>query len=294
MSKTVMDRISYLIVGSGYRAEFYGRIAQQYPRYPGLVMGFSAVRDGRIGTPRSAYLSLVHDYHAASLLRRMLLTGDEDYVIRGSRTQTPAAVTDSRQGAVYDDRTAMETRDTAVIDDASGKRAVYDFSGVQYHSFLRSRHLVVRGDRGEWNDNLLYELEVEGSGGADDGPDVGPDSAGGVSRGTDLVLPRTECLLPVIREKYRVLDTAELRDLRKIWRPELHLDTAQDEFAIATMLLDMGERAAGVSEEMPYPLREALQDAYFRILLERAMQDPWKEIRPERMPWDEALRRSSL
>ena len=251
--------------------------AEQYHRYPGLVAGLGAVREGRIGTPHFAYLSLVHDYHAASLFRRMLCADGEGFTLRGSRMKSPLIVTDSRNGAVYDGHAAEEVRDTVIIDFDSGKRAVYDFSGSQYHSFLRSRHLVVRGEKGEWNDNLLYtwrEAQVRYP--DKENPDSREENASG--------FPVTECLLPVIPEKYRALDTPEMRDIRKVWRPEIHLDSAQDEFAIASMLFDMINCLHGSKDV--YPLREALADAYFRILMERAFSRPWEEIRPDRMPWD--------
>ena len=36
-----------------------------------------------------------------------------------------------------------------------------------------------------------------------------------------------------------------------------------------------------------YPFSEALEDAYFRILMEEALAEPWEEIRAEKMPWME-------
>lgn len=136
--------------------------------------------------------------------------------------------------------------------------AVYDFSGVQYRSFLRSRHLIVRGERGEWNDNLIYYLDEKNQ-------------------------PKREYLMPVIREKYAALDTQYLRDLRKTWKPELSLDTRQDEYAIATMLYDMREFLDGGDEI--YPLREALDDAYFWLLMNKAVALPWTEIKAQDVPW---------
>lgn len=80
--------------------------------------------------------------------------------------------------------------------------------------------VVVRGEKGEWNDNLIYYIDEKNQ-------------------------PKREYLMPVIREKYSSLDTQDLRDLRKTWQPELFLDTRQDEYAIATMLFDMRDYLAG-------------------------------------------------
>ena len=235
-------------------------VAEQYRRYPDMIAGLQAVAAGRIGTPGSAYLSLAHDYHGMSLLRRMLLAEGESYAIRGERTMHPVTETDSRTGPVPGNPVRERARDVVWVSFDSGKRALYDFSGVQYHSFIRSRHVLVRGDRGEWCDTVLYRLGEDGR-------------------------PVREELAPVIPERYRELDTALLRDARRVPRAGLSMDNLQDEFAMASMLYDMKEFLEGGAEV--YPLREALEDAYFRILMEEALAEPWKEVRAERMPWGE-------
>ena len=233
-------------------------VAEQYHRYPDMIAGLQAVSEGRIGTPCSAYLSLAHDYHGMSLLRRMLLTEGESYSIRGERTMYPVTETDSRTGPLPGNPVRERARDLVWVSFDSGKKALYDFSGVQYHSFIRSRHVLVRGDRGEWCDTVLYCLDNHGQ-------------------------PVREELRPVIPERYRELDTALLRDARRVPRAGLSMDNLQDEFAMASMLYDMKDFLENGTEV--YPLREALEDAYFRILMEEALAEPWKEVRADKMPW---------
>ena len=213
---------------------------EQYHRYPLLAAGLEAVRQGLIGTPRSAYFSALHDYHAASIIRRALMTGKESCSMHGTKVVGTAAETDSRGGAVLDGRTVNESRDLVLAVFASGKTALYDFAPVQYRSYIRTRHITVRGDRGEWNDTTVYGLDEHNR-------------------------PFRRMLTPEIPEKYRCLDSQALRDLRRAWRPELILDTLQDEFAIATILLDMGEYLAG--GDAPYPLWEAVEDVRFWMRL---------------------------
>ena len=233
-------------------------VAEQYHRYPDMIAGLQAVSEGRIGTPGSAYLSLAHDYHGMSLLRRMLLTEGESYSIRGERTMYPVTETDSRTGPLPGNPVRERARDLVWVSFDSGKKALYDFSGVQYHSFIRSRHVLVRGDRGEWCDAVLYCLDNRGQ-------------------------PVREELRPVIPERYKELDTALLRDARRVPRAGLSMDNLQDEFAMASMLYDMKDFLENGTEV--YPLREALEDAYFRILMEEALAEPWKEVRADKMPW---------
>ena len=231
---------------------------EQYHRHPVLAAGFDAVARGDIGEPVSAYLSLVHDYHAASLLRRMLLTAGEGYTMLGERRAARAAATDSRFGAILDGSETAEERTVLHIEYASGKTAVYDFAPLQYRSFLRARHLTVRGTRGEWSDRVIFRLDADGA-------------------------PRRDFLMPELPAKYRCLDTQSLRDIRKTWQSELFLDTVQDEYAIASILLDTADYIAG--GPCPYPLWEALDDAYFWLLADRAVQTPWQPVIAEKMPW---------
>ena len=235
-------------------------VAEQYRRYPDMIAGLQAVEAGKIGTPGSAYLSVAHDYHGMSLIRKMLLAEGESYVIRGERTMHPVTETDSRTGPLPGNPVREKARDTVWVCFGSGKTALYDFSGVQYHSFIRTRHVMVRGDRGEWCDTVLYRLDEDGR-------------------------PVKEMLTPVIPERYRELDTAALRDARRIPRGDLSMDNLQDEFAMASMLFDM--RKFLENGEEVYPFREALEDAYFRILMEEAVAEPWKEVRAEKMPWND-------
>ena len=222
---------------------------EQYHRHPVLAEGLKLVREGAIGTPASAYLSLMHDYHAFSLIRQMLCAGHEPYTLRAARQVSPVTATDSRCGAILDGSRAEETRDIAHITFASGKTAVYDFSSVQYRSFIRVRHLTVRGDRGEWSDRTVTR--------------VGEDGA-------------PERIFLTGQVAYRALDTQALRDLRKTWTAELALDTEQDEYAIGTMLLDMESYLRGGPS--PYPLADAIADAAFWLLMEQAVAAPWQPV----------------
>ncbi len=232
---------------------------EQYHRYPLLAEGLRKVSEGIIGNPSSAYLSLAHDYHAASLLRKaLLISPGEAYVLHGTFTENEVTATDSRYGAVTDGQTAQARRDMIHISFRSGKEAIYDFSSVQYRSFIRSTHLTVRGSLGEWSDTVIRF--------------VGSDH-----------MPQRCFLLPVIPSSYAALDTQALRDRRRSWSAEVFPDTVQDEFAIASMLLDMKAYLAG--GESPYPLEEALEDALFWLAVQKAVLHPWQETAVLERPW---------
>ena len=84
----------------------------------------------------------------------------------------------------------------ALFEFASGKTALYDFSGEQYRSFIRSRHVTVRGQKGELTDQILYRLTEEN-------------------------FPETLYLMPELDSRYRQLETKRLRDCVRGWKLEL-------------------------------------------------------------------------
>ena len=71
----------------------------------------------------------------------------------------------------------------------------------------------------------------------------------------------------------------------ELGQPLPGMETVQDEYAIATMLLDMGDYLHGGPE--PYPLQDALDDAYFWLLSQQALATPWKAVTSQTMPWSQ-------
>lgn len=234
------------------------QVAEQYHRYPILMAGLDAVCQGRLGDPWAVRLSAAHDYHGASLIRRMLNIAPEPVEMRGKRYVFPVTETDSRYGAVRDGRVKQWERTCVTMEFSSGKMAYYDFSGVQYHSFIRGRHVNVQGRDGEWNDTVLRCV------------------------GKDF-LPVKERLMYRLPERYRPLETRELAEAAGRWNPALELDCAQDEYAIASMMFDMEDYLETGREA--YPLAEALEDAYMWLLMERAVKTPGMAVRSETVPW---------
>ena len=178
--------------------------------------------------------------------------------MRGKRYVFPVTETDSRYGAVRDGSVKQREHTCVAMEFASGKTAYYDFSGVQYHSFIRSRHVNVQGRDGEWNDTVLRYV------------------------GRDFV-PVEERLTYSLPQAYRPLETEEVREGAKTWNPVLGLDGAQDEYAIASMMFDMGEYLESGKEV--YPLAEALEDAYMWLLMEQAVKVPGTAVRSGAAPW---------
>ena len=236
------------------------QIAEQYIRYPLIAAGLRAIDRGLLGEPQAVTLSLAHDYHAVSLIRHMLRPEPGAVRLRGLAYSFPVEETDSRAGPVRDGSVMQRPRSLAAMEFPDGKAAFYDFSGVQYHSFIRARHINVQGPRGEWNDTTLRYV------------DAGH-------------LPARERLKPYLDPAYAPLHTPELLAISRVWQPEVHMETWQDEYAIASMLLDMGDYIRHGREV--YPLAEALEDAYLWLLMDRAIKDPGPVLESQPHAWNE-------
>ena len=235
------------------------RIAEQYIRYPLIAAGLRAVRRGLLGDPHAVELSLAHDYHAASLIRHMLGFGGQSlpaFKLCGKAYEFPVEETGSRYGAVTDGSVKQRRRVRLTLEFEGGKAAFYDFDGVQYHSAIRARHISVQGPRGEWNDTVLRYTDASHR-------------------------PVREELKVWLDPAYQALDTPELLELSRVWNPEVHMESLQDEYAIATLMLDMRERAGRGG----YPLSEALEDAYTWLLMDEAARHPERTVASEHRAW---------
>lgn len=238
------------------------QVAEQYHRYPFLAAGLQALKEGKIGDPHMVYLSLAHNHHGASLVRCMLQpdnsAGLRMQSISGKSYKHTVTETDSRYGAITDGRVKEFDRMVCTMEFTNGKTAVYDFSGLQYHSFIRTRHLSVKGPRGEWNDTVIRYLDPNNQ-------------------------SVTQEIKTRLNFKYSCLETKELQEQSKAWNPFIEMDAGQDEYAIATMMFDMREYIEKGVEV--YPMAEALEDAYVTILFQQVAKNPGVQIIPEEMPW---------
>lgn len=250
------------------------QVAEQYCRYPILAAGLwyiiknAEANDAgktdaesagvKLSEPYAVTLSVAHDYHGVSLIRHLLHMGTEPVKLRGKKYVFPVVETDSRCGAITDGTVKNRERTRITMEFASGKTAYYDFSGVQYHSFIRERHLNVQGENWEWNDTVLRYTDENNC-------------------------PAEKKLTAFFDAAYEALASEETKKNSRQWSPFLKLDEWQDEYAIASMMLDMRNFIEKGKEI--YPLKEALEDAYIWILMQEAVQNPGKEVESEEMPW---------
>ncbi len=235
-------------------------VAEQYFRYPLIAAGLRRIESGKIGEPHAVTLSLCHDYHAASVIRRMLRMESGplcDFTVTAKVREYPVERTDSRFGPITDGSVAQSGRVTAELEFDNGKWACYDFDGVQYHTRIRARHIDLRGERGQWSDTtLLYSDKTH--------------------------TPRAERLTAAPIPGFEDLMTPELERIGGRWDPYIHMENAQDEYAIATLMDGMEAFIAGGPD--PYPLREALEDAYTWLMMGKSI-DAHAPIKSGPRPW---------
>jgi len=134
----------YERVGPGARLQ----VAEQYPYQPLHAARLALVASGVLGTVTQAQVSVAHGYHGMSLIRRFLGLAFEDATITAHRFVSPLVEGPGRGGPPAQERLTSSTQVIAHLD-FGDRLGVYDFTGDQYFSWIRSPRLLVRGERGE-------------------------------------------------------------------------------------------------------------------------------------------------
>ncbi len=131
------------------------QVAEQFHLQPRNMAIKAVIDSGILGSIVSVRLSCCHDYHAASLIRYFLGTGNGIPDIETAYIPDRVKKYNSRQGFLTPELTDSDEK--LKIFRFEGKTAIYDFESVQYFSDIRSRQLIVRGTNGEIvNDRCTY------------------------------------------------------------------------------------------------------------------------------------------
>ena len=245
------------------------QVAEQYFLYPSFAAAAEVVRRGFLGEASMMTLSAVHDYHGASIIRRMLGTGLQNMTIYGKEYPFTLMETDSRDGAITDGRMSERMRRRVTFEFEDGKTAFYDFSSVQYHSYIRSRPLNVQGMTGELNDWTVRYVKEE----------VQPSGRRFLPMEQTMSVERNASGGGIIR--------ISLGEEQLYVNPFVHMGLKQvlpqDETAIAVLMMGMRRY---IEEGLEcYPLAEGLQDAYALILVNEALKSPGRPVRSETQIW---------
>jgi hypothetical protein len=255
-----LRRVSELIA-QGARVQ----VGEQYQYQPLHAARLALTDTDVIGDVSMVSLSVCHDYHAFSLMRRHLKVAGESAVLRATSTramiQTGFETSGPRRGV----NTVEEERILGLVD-FGNRLGLYDFAGEQYFSYIRSPHVIIRGSIGEIADSrvrcltgldepVTLELRREQTG--EEG-DLGGYSLRGISFGD--------------RWMYR--------------NPFPGARLSDDEIAIATCMEHMGRYAKGGPPF--YGLADAAQDHYLSLCLHEAARTG-EAVRTETQPWTARL-----
>jgi hypothetical protein len=126
------------------------QVAEQYAFQPLHAARLAFVRAARLGEVSEAQVSIAHGYHGISLIRKFLNVGFESAVISAFEFRSPLIAGPDRSGPPSEEK-QIESLQTIAHLQFGKKLAIFDFTGDQYYSWIRSHRLLVRGDRGEIN-----------------------------------------------------------------------------------------------------------------------------------------------
>jgi predicted dehydrogenase len=237
------------------------QVAEQYHRQPMLSAQIAIAHSGELGGVSQAQVSVCHDYHAVSLVRRFLGIGFESPVVTAHEFVSPVIAGPTKAGDPVSERMVQSSQVTARLD-FGDRLGVIDFSSEQYFSWVRSNRVLVRGDRGEIADERVSTL-------------------------IDFRTPSSYSIERIDHGHGTSQHGLSLRGLmargRWIYMNETRpAALSDDEIAIAECLACMGDYVDG--GDPVYSLAEASQDQYLQLAIRRALVEG-RPVRATTQSW---------
>ena len=241
------------------------QVAEQYHLMPSHAARAALVATGAIGTPTQVQVSSTQQYHAVSLIRRLLQAGRGPVTVRATRFTAPLVSPLSRAGWTDDEQEHPATTTIATLDFGHGRSGVYDFTEQQTRNQLRFRRLLVRGSAGELQDDEVVRMTG----------------------------PRTLVRTPLVRRQTGHdldlvgYDTEHISLGSEVLYRNPHVGRRwmDEEVAMATLLERMADWVRGSGPE-PYPLAEGAQDQQVALALEEAA-DTDRPVTTTREGWSD-------
>ncbi len=224
------------------------QVAEQYHLQPLHAARIALVRSGKLGTVTQAQVSVAHGYHGISLIRKFLNVTYEPVTITAQRFTSPLIAGPDRYAPPEQERMIRSEQTIAYLN-FGDKLGVFDFTSDQYHSWIRSPRLLIRGERGEINNTQVLYL-------------------------ADYLTPIT---YELVRQDAGIAGNLEgyyhkgiLAGSEWIYKnPFMSARLSDDEIAIASCLVGMNKYIDGGPDM--YSLAEAAQDHYLSLMIEDAV-----------------------
>jgi len=238
------------------------QVAEQYNFQPLHAARLALARSGKLGRISQAQVSAAHGYHGISLIRGLLDIRYEPCTIQAYAFVSPLVAGPDRWRNPPTEEKLAESRQVIAALDYGDRLGVYDFTGDQYFSWVRSPRFLVRGERGEINNESVSYLED-------------------VRTPVYLDLKRVDAGLAGNLEGY--YHKGILAGSEWVYRnPFAPARLTDDEIAVATSLDKMASYAAGGPSF--YSLAEASHDHYLGMLIEQAARSG-ETVTTETQPW---------
>lgn len=224
------------------------QVAEQYPLQPVNAARIALARSGLLGTVSEVQLAVTHDYHAMALLRQMLGVSFEPVRI-SARDFTTRVMRGPGRGGPPTEPIIDEERQLFAYLDVAGKLGVYEFTHGQVRSWIRAGRVLIRGERGELNnDEVRYMRDFRTS--------------------VRLDLQRIDTGQASNPETYyhRGFMAGETWLYENPW-PGVAM--GDDEIAGASLMAKMADYCGGGSE--PYPFAQGAQDQYLTLCIDEAI-----------------------
>lgn len=239
------------------------QVAEQYPFQPLNAARIALVESGKLGEVSHAQVSVAHGYHGMVLIRKLLGLSFDNASITARRFKSKLVEGPGRDGPPCEHKIIESTQEIAWLE-YDGKLAVFDFTGDQYFSWVRSLRMLARGEKGEIKDDEASYL-------------------------VDYLTPAHIKLRRVNAGENGNLEGYYLKGILagEEWiyeNPFAPGRLSDDEIAIADCLVRMADYADGGAEF--YGLAEACQDHYFNLLIKDAIRSS-QTIKSETQPWAE-------
>lgn len=237
------------------------QVAEQFHLHPLHAARIAIVNSGILGDITQVQISVCHGYHGISLMRKLMGINFENATITASKIKTPLMDGPNRDGGPREEK-IIESQQVIASFDFGGKFGIYDFTGDQYFSWIRSKRLLVRGSKGEITDLSVKYLK-------------------------DFQTPIEYDLKRVNMGEYGNLDGFGLKGIlageewiyKNAFTPGRMTD---DEIAVSTCLEKMYEYTRTGQDF--YSLAEGSQDHYLSLMIDEAVRTGGK-IRTESQPW---------
>jgi predicted dehydrogenase len=247
----------YVAIGRDARVQ----VAEQYAFQPLHAARLAIAESGVLGARTQAQVSVAHGYHGISLLRKFLGITFEDARITGCQFSSPIIEGPGRDGEPTEENRTVSKQVVATLE-FDGKLGIFDFTGDQYFSWIRSSRVLIRGDKGEiMNTQVKYLQDF--------------------NTPIELDLRRVNAGEDGNLEGY--YHKGYLAGERWVYRnPFAPGRLSDEEIAIATCLDKMDAYANG--GQSFYSLAEAAQDHYLGIMIDRAVETR-EPVQTEKQAW---------